>query len=184
MLLERTAPREKLDVRVAWPGALVGATFCGWDTCRGMHGLGGLLEPPRGDVDAARAPRRRRTARVRHGAAPRRPRQPARAGRDRRAADAAHSLRPLRGRAQGLGPVAPRPPRAHGSPPSSRSCSPPRPTTSRSAGRPTTRSTGKSRRAGALGTGARVLAALEPGEHTITARMHDASAEVAVSVAR
>jgi hypothetical protein len=41
----------------------------------------------------------------------------------------------------------------------------------------------ESSRGGALGTGARVLAALEPGEHTITARMHDVSAEVSVSVA-
>jgi len=40
----------------------------------------------------------------------------------------------------------------------------------------------ESSRAGAVGTGARVLAALEPGEHAITARMHDMSAEVSVSV--
>jgi hypothetical protein len=39
-----------------------------------------------------------------------------------------------------------------------------------------------SSRIGALGTGARVLAALEPGDHTLIARLHDASAEVAVSV--
>jgi hypothetical protein len=37
--------------------------------------------------------------------------------------------------------------------------------------------------AGGLGTGARVLATLEPGEHTITARMHGLTARVAVSVA-
>lgn len=35
---------------------------------------------------------------------------------------------------------------------------------------------------GGLGTGARVLATLEPGEHTITARMYDVTAEVTVSV--
>jgi hypothetical protein len=35
---------------------------------------------------------------------------------------------------------------------------------------------------GGLGTGARLLAALEPGEHAITAAMHDARAVVAVSV--
>jgi hypothetical protein len=40
----------------------------------------------------------------------------------------------------------------------------------------------ESSRIGALGTGARVLAALEPGDHTLVARLHDASAEVAVSV--
>ena len=36
---------------------------------------------------------------------------------------------------------------------------------------------------GGLGTGARVLATLEPGEHTITARMYGVTAEVVVSVA-
>jgi hypothetical protein len=41
----------------------------------------------------------------------------------------------------------------------------------------------ESSRAGALGTGARVVAGLDPGEHTITARLHDVSAEVAVSLA-
>jgi hypothetical protein len=35
---------------------------------------------------------------------------------------------------------------------------------------------------GGLGRGARVLATLEPGEHTITARMYDVAAEVHVSV--
>jgi hypothetical protein len=32
VLLARTAPREKLDVRVEWPGALVGVTSVGWET--------------------------------------------------------------------------------------------------------------------------------------------------------
>lgn len=36
---------------------------------------------------------------------------------------------------------------------------------------------------GGLGTGARLLAALEPGEHTITARMYGVAAKVVVSVA-
>jgi len=40
----------------------------------------------------------------------------------------------------------------------------------------------KSSAGGDLGTGARVLATLEPGEHTITARMYEATAEVPVSV--
>jgi hypothetical protein len=183
VLLERTAPREKLDVRVVWPGELSGVQSVGWDasvegcmasvgysndggatwTPLALPGAGGRLE-----FDTALLPGGRegllelvvtdglRTQRIRSGP---------------------YEIEPkgwvvwLLAPAVGAQLPAGRPVllAAQGYHLEER-----RPAYDEIAW--------ESSRAGALGIGARVLAALEPGEHTITARLHGASAEVAASV--
>lgn len=183
VLLERTAPRAKLDAHVEWPGALSGRASVGWEatvegcmasvgysndggatwTPLGLPGGGGRLE-----FDTALLPGGResllelvvtdglRTQRIRSGPYEVEPK-----------GWVVWLLAPAAGAELPAGqPVLLA---AQGYHLEER-----RPAYDEIAW--------DSSRAGALGTGARVLAALEPGEHTITARLHDTSAEVAVSV--
>jgi hypothetical protein len=183
VLLERTAPREKLDVRVEWPGALSGVTSVGWETpiegCVASVGYsndGGATWTPlalpggggRLEFDTALLPGGRdgllelvvtdglRTQRIRSGPYEVEPK-----------GWVVWLLAPAAGARLPAGqPVLLAAQAYH--------LEERRPAYDEIAW--------ESSRAGALGIGARVLAALEPGEHSITARMHDASAEVAVSV--
>jgi hypothetical protein len=184
VLLERTAPREKLDVRVEWPGALSGTASVGWkasvDGCMASVGYsndGGATFTPlalpgageRIEFDTALLPGAREGLLemvVTDGL------------RTRRIRSAPYEVEP---KGWVLWLLAP----AGGA--------------QLAAGQPVLLAAQgyhleerepaydeiawESSRAGALGTGARVLAALEPGEHTLIARLHDVSAEVAVSVA-
>jgi hypothetical protein len=183
VLLERTAPREKLEVRVEWPGTLSGVAAVGWEasvegcmasvgysndggatwTPLALPGAGGRLEFDTSLLPGGREGRLElvvtdglRTQRIRSGPYEVEPKGWVLWLLAPAAGARLPTGQPVLLAAQGYHLEERRP--AYDE------------------------IAWESSRAGALGTGARVLAALEPGEHTITARMHDMSAEVSVSL--